>query len=44
MTPPRAAKELMKAIADKRVVEIEGAGHAIMTEKPDELLDALRSF
>jgi len=44
MTPPRAAKELMKAIADKRVVEIEGAGHAIMTEKPDELLDALRGF
>lgn len=44
MTPPRFAKEIIKVLADKRVVEIEGAGHAIMAEKPDELLDAIRSF
>ncbi len=44
MTPPRAAEEIVKAITDNRVVEIEGAGHAIMTERPDELLDAIRSF
>jgi len=25
-------------------VEIDAAGHAIMAEKPDELLDAIRSF
>ncbi|MBM4224299.1 MAG: alpha/beta hydrolase [Gammaproteobacteria bacterium] len=44
MTPPRLAKEIIKVLIDKRVVEIEGAGHAIMAEKPDELLDAIRSF
>jgi len=30
--------------APLRVVEIDAAGHAIMAEKPDELLDAIRSF
>jgi pimeloyl-ACP methyl ester carboxylesterase len=44
MTPPRAAKELAAALADKRVVEIPGTGHALMAEKPDEVLDALREF
>ena len=44
MTPPRAAKEIMGALADKRSVEIAGAGHALMAEKPDEVLEALRSF
>ena len=44
MTPARFTKEIIQALADKRVVEIEGAGHAIMAEKPDELLDAIRNF
>jgi pimeloyl-ACP methyl ester carboxylesterase len=44
MTPPRAAKDLIGALPNARVVQIEGAGHAIMTEKPDELLEALRAF
>ncbi len=44
MTPPRAAKEIMGALADKRSVEIAGAGHALMAEKPDEVLEALRGF
>lgn len=44
MTPPKAARALASAIADTRVVEIEGAGHALMTERPDEVLDALRRF
>ena len=44
MTPPRAAKEIMGALADKRSVEIAGAGHALMAEKPDEVLEALRAF
>jgi pimeloyl-ACP methyl ester carboxylesterase len=44
MTPPRAAKELAAALPDKRVVEITGTGHALMAEKPDEVLDALREF
>jgi pimeloyl-ACP methyl ester carboxylesterase len=44
MTPPRAAKEIAAALADKRIVEIAGTGHALMAEKPDEVLDALREF
>ncbi len=44
MTPPRGAKELAAALADKRIVEIPGGGHALMAEKPDEVLDALRAF
>lgn len=44
MTPPRAAKELLAALADRRLVEIAGGGHALMAEKPDEVLDAIRAF
>ena len=44
MTPPRATKELTTALKDKRVVEIAGTGHALMAEKPDEVLDALTGF
>ena len=44
MTPPRATKELAGALKDKRVVEIAGSGHALMAEKPDEVLDALIGF
>jgi pimeloyl-ACP methyl ester carboxylesterase len=44
MTPGRTAQDLVKAIAGARVVEIDGSGHAMMTEKPDEVLDALRDF
>lgn len=44
MTPPRATKELTGALKDKRVVEIAGTGHALMAEKPDDVLDALIQF
>ncbi|MCG6874899.1 MAG: alpha/beta hydrolase [Betaproteobacteria bacterium] len=44
MTPGRTAQDLVKAIAGARVVEIDGSGHAMMAEKPDEVLDALRDF
>jgi pimeloyl-ACP methyl ester carboxylesterase len=44
MTPPRAARELAAALRDCRSVEIAGSGHALMAEKPDEVLDALRAF
>ncbi len=44
MTPPRAAKGLLAAWSVVRVVEIVGAGHAIMAERPDELLAALQHF
>lgn len=44
MTPPRAAAELIKSFKQCRVIEIPGSGHALMAEKPDEVLDALRAF
>lgn len=44
MTPARATKELAQALADVRSVEIEGSGHAMMAEKPDAVLGALRDF
>lgn len=44
MTPPRGARDLLKALPQASVLQLEGAGHAIMAEKPDELLDAIRSF
>ena len=44
MTPARSGRELAKAIKGVRVVEVAGAGHALMAEKPDEVLDALIAF
>jgi len=44
MTPPRATRELVAALKSARTVEIAGSGHALMAEKPDEVLDALRAF
>lgn len=44
MTPPRAAGDLAKALKDVRKAEIDGAGHAMMAEQPDRVLDALRAF
>lgn len=44
MTPPRAAREIAAALSDARTVEVAGSGHALMAEKPDEVLDALRAF
>ena len=47
MTPPRAAQGLLDALraAGAAVsVTVVDAGHAIMTEQPDALLDALRQF
>ncbi|MCL4799630.1 MAG: alpha/beta hydrolase [Burkholderiales bacterium] len=44
MTPGRAAQALIQAVQGARVVEIAASGHAMMAEKPDEVLDALRAF
>lgn len=41
MTPPKASAPLAAALADCRTVQIGGAGHMVMIEKPDEALDAL---
>ncbi len=42
MTPMKAASELGGKIPGARTVVLEGAGHALMAERPDEVLDALR--
>ncbi len=44
MTPPKAAMALAAAIADARLVQIDGSGHALMAEQPDAVLDALFEF
>ncbi|HXE39300.1 MAG TPA: alpha/beta hydrolase [Azonexus sp.] len=44
MTSPKAAKALLGYIAGARLVSIEGSGHALMAERPDAVLDALRDF
>ena len=44
MTPHRAAEPLRHNLGDLREVSIEGAGHAMMTEHPDPVIDALAGF
>lgn len=44
MTPPRAAQDLAKAIADSKTVIIAPSGHSLMAEAPDATLDALIAF
>jgi pimeloyl-ACP methyl ester carboxylesterase len=41
MTPAKAGKALAAAIAGARTVVLSGAGHMLMSERPDELLAAL---
>jgi pimeloyl-ACP methyl ester carboxylesterase len=43
MTPPKAAQSLVKAARQGRVVQLR-AGHSLMTEAPDGVLDALFGF
>jgi pimeloyl-ACP methyl ester carboxylesterase len=42
MTPAKAGKALAAAFANARVVILDGAGHLLMSERPDEVLEALR--
>ena len=42
MTPAKAGRELAAALRNARVVALEGAGHMLMSERPDEVLDAVR--
>jgi len=44
MTPAKAGEKLAAAIQGARLKRIAGAGHMMMTEKPDETLDALGSI
>ena len=42
MTPAKAGKALAAAISNARTIVLPGAGHMMMTERPDELLAALQ--
>jgi pimeloyl-ACP methyl ester carboxylesterase len=42
MTPLKSAKPLAEAIPNCRLTVLEGAGHMLMSERPDEVLSALR--
>lgn len=44
MIPPKAAKALAACLPNARLEMIEGSGHALMAEKPDAVLAALRRF
>ena len=44
MTPAKAASGLIAACANASVVTIPGAGHNVMAERPDAVLDVLRQF
>lgn len=44
MTPARAANGLEEALPDARRAVIPRAGHQLMTERPNEVLDALAAF
>lgn len=43
MTPPRSTKLLTSAIAHGKIVTVD-AGHSMMAERPDAVLDALYGF
>ena len=44
MAPPRNAQALCAALADVEVVTFPETGHALMAERPGDVLDALRRF
>ena len=43
MTPAKAGKTLAAALPHSRTVLLKGAGHMMMSERPDELLAALKA-
>jgi pimeloyl-ACP methyl ester carboxylesterase len=44
MTSARAGRDLARAVPNSTVVTLDSAGHNLMGEKPDEVLDALVEF
>jgi pimeloyl-ACP methyl ester carboxylesterase len=43
MTPAKSGRAIAAAIPGCRLIMIEGAGHMLMSERPDEVLAALRT-
>lgn len=44
MTPPRTAKALIEACPQAQVITVDGGGHALMSERPDAVREALAAF
>jgi pimeloyl-ACP methyl ester carboxylesterase len=44
MTPAKAGLAFARTVPNARVVQIDAAGHSLMTEAPDAVLDALAAF
>jgi pimeloyl-ACP methyl ester carboxylesterase len=44
MTPPRRAKDVAAKIAGSRTIILPAAGHSLMAEEPDRVLDELIAF
>ena len=44
MTPAKAGLKLAAALPKARVVTLKGAGHMLMSERPDEVLAAVRDL
>src|SRR3989304_4203357 len=44
MTPARPAQDFAKLVSGSKIVIIDGSGHNMMGEKPDEVLDTLVAF
>ena len=44
MTPPRATQELTQCMPHAQTVALDDAGHALMSEQPDAVLDSLIHF
>jgi pimeloyl-ACP methyl ester carboxylesterase len=44
MAPAKAGRALAAALPNARVVTLAGAGHMLMNERPDEVLNALREL
>jgi pimeloyl-ACP methyl ester carboxylesterase len=44
MTPPKAGRELARAIAGSSIVTVDDCGHMLLAETPDAVLDALIGF
>lgn len=44
MTPPAFAEALQKQILNSKLVQVPGAGHLVMLEKPNEVNQAIEAF
>ncbi len=44
MTPMKVAKDLASKLSDVKVIALEATGHALMAERPDDVLDGLIAF